>query len=345
MATVALVAEESTDGGAARTVVVVGLGVIGQVHLRTLAEVPGLAVVGVVDPSSAARERARVAGHVAYADLDAVRDPQPDFYVLATPTDTHVDLAERLLRETRADVLSEKPLTDDPASLAGLVARPDADARLRVVNHFAFSPEVAWAVDLVRERGWGPPASVLSVFNDPYLAKTPSERASYVSSWTDSGPNQLGLLARFVRGCRITTHDAVPDGTRSTTRVAFDTGSGVLTSSWHTGDSSKQTSLRWPDERELWLDHTSMTAVALEGGAPLAHLGHDGTLDRKSAHYRAMYGTLVDDPAHPLLSLAFAQETARLLREAHELRRPTHQQAWQAWSGAAVDLRPARPST
>lgn len=344
MATVAHVAEESTDRGAARTVVLVGLGVIGQVHLRTLTEVPGLAVVGVVDPSSAARERACVAGHVAYADLGAVVQ-EPDLFVLATPTHTHLDLADRLLRETRADVLSEKPLTDDPASLAALVSRPDTEARLRVVNHFAFSPEVDWAVDLVRERGWGPPTSVLSVFNDPYLAKTPTERASYVSSWTDSGPNQLGLLARVVTECAITAHDVVPDGTRSTTRVAFDTGSGVLTSSWHTGDSSKQTSLRWSDGRELWLDHTSMTAIALEGGAPLAHLGHDGTLDRKSAHYRAMYGTLVDDPAHPLLSLAFAQETARLLRQAHELSSATPQQAWESWSGAAVDLRPARPST
>ena len=135
-------------------------------------------------------------------------------------------------------------------------------------------------------------------------------------------------------GIEVAAHDAVADGTRSVTRVVFDGGTGVLTSSWHTGDSSKQTSLRWSDERELWLDHTSMTAVAVEDGAPVAHLGHDGTVDRKRAHYRAMYRTYVDDPAHPLLSLGSARETARLLREAHELASPPSEQAWESWSAA-----------
>ncbi|CUR56940.1 hypothetical protein NOCA1120279 [metagenome] len=340
--------DEGTDDGArsdgdaasVAAVVLVGLGVIGQVHLRIIAEHSALDVAGVVDPSPAARARVRSAGHAAYDNVDSViravddgRLTAPDLYVVATPTSTHVHLAERLLRTTTADVLSEKPLTDDPASLEALVSHPDAGRRLRVVNHFAFSPEVEWAVQLVRDRGWGAPSSVMSVFNDPYVVKTDGERATYVSSWTDSGPNQLGLLARFVTGCAVEGHAAAADGSRSATRVAFDTGSGVLTSNWHTGDSSKQTSLRWTDGAELWLDHTSMTAVAVEDRTPVAHLGHDGTVDRKSAHYRAMYRTLVDDPTHPLLSLGFARESARLLRQAHERRSPASP-SWESWPAA-----------
>jgi predicted dehydrogenase len=243
---------EAADGSV-RTVALVGLGVIGQVHLRTLAEVPELGVGCVVDPRAEAREGARRAGLPAYDDVDALlrdvdrgRLPAPDLYVVATPTSTHVGLAERLLATTAADVLTEKPLADDPAALEVLAARPDVHDRLRVVNHFAFSPEVEWAARLAHERGWGPPTSVLSVFNDPYVLKPEHERATYVSSWTDSGPNQL-VAHRVV--CR--------------------------------------------------------------------------------------------DPAHPLLSLGSARETACLLREAHELASPTSEQAWESWSGSPRP-RPAR---
>ena len=302
------------------TVGLLGLGVIGQVHLRTLAARPDATVVLAVDPSPTARE---TAGVPAYDGLDAVladlrsgRVEEPDLFVLATPTSTHLALVERLLDRTDADVLSEKPLTEDPVALDALAARGDAAGRVRVVNHFAFSPEVGWGVGLVAARGWGAPAGVVSTFNDPYLTMPPARRASYVSTWVDSGPNQLGLLARFVTGCEVRAHSATPDGSRSVTELGFATGAGVLSANWHTGDSSKQTSLRWDVGREVLLDHTAMTGLALDGGRPVEHFGHDGTVDRKTAHYRAMYDTYVRDRDHPLLALAHARSTAALLGQA-----------------------------
>ena len=302
------------------TVGLLGLGVIGRVHLRTLAARADVAVVLHADPSPAARE---TSGVPAYDGLDAVladvrtgRVAEPDVFVLATPTSTHLELVERLLDQTRADVLSEKPLTEDPLALAALEARDDAAARVRVVNHFAFSPEVEWGVRLVAARGWGEPAVVVSTFNDPYVTMAPAQRSSYVSTWIDSGPNQLGLLARFVTGCAVRAHSAAPDGSRSVTGICFATGAGFLSANWHTGDSSKQTSLRWEGGREVLLDHTAMTGLALDGGTPVEHFGHDGTVDRKTAHYRAMYDTYLRDRDHPLLSLAHARSTAALLRQA-----------------------------
>lgn len=302
------------------TVGLLGLGVIGQVHLRTLAARADATVVLAVDPSPTARE---TAGIPAYDGLDAVLGDlrsglveEPDLFVLATPTSTHLDLVERLLGHTDADVLSEKPLTEDPVALDALESRGDAAARVRVVNHFAFSPEVGWGVGLVAARGWGEPAAVVSTFNDPYVTMPPTRRTSYVSTWVDSGPNQLGLLARFVTGCEVRAHSAAPDGSRSVTEVGFATGTGVLSANWHTGDSSKQTSLRWDGGREVLLDHTAMTGLALDGGTPVEHFGHDGTVDRKTAHYRAMYDTYLRDRDHPLLSLAHARSTAALLRQA-----------------------------
>jgi predicted dehydrogenase len=250
------------------------------------------------------------------ADLRSGRVEEPDLFVLATPTSTHLDLVERLLDHTGADVLSEKPLTEDPVALDALEARGDAAARVRVVNHFAFSPEVGWGVGLVAARGWGEPAVVVSTFNDPYVSMAPTRRASYVSTWVDSGPNQLGLLARFVTGCEVRAHSAAPDGSRSVTQVGFATGTGILSANWHTGDSSKQTSLRWDGGREVLLDHTAMTGLALDGGTPVEHFGHDGTVDRKTAHYSAMYDTYLRDRDDPLLSLAHARSTAALLRQA-----------------------------
>jgi predicted dehydrogenase len=302
------------------TVGLLGLGVIGQVHLRTLAGRADATILLTADPSPTARD---TAGLPAYDGLDAVladlrsgRVEEPDLFVLATPTSTHLDLVERLLDHTDADVLSEKPLTEDPVAIDALEARGDAAARVRVVNHFAFSPEVEWGVGLVAARGWGEPAFVMSTFNDPYVTMAPPRRESYVSTWVDSGPNQLGLLARFVTGCEVRAHSAVPDGSRSVVEVGFATGAGVLSANWHTGDSSKQTSLRWDDGREVLLDHTAMTGLALDGRTPVEHFGHDGTVDRKTAHYRAMYDTYLRERDHPLLSLAHARSTASLLQQA-----------------------------
>ena len=165
------------------TVGLLGLGVIGQVHLRTLAARADATIVLTADPSATARE---TAGVLAYDGLDAVladlrsgRVEEPDLFVLATPTSTHLDLVERLLDHTGADVLSEKPLTEDPVALDALEARGDAAARVRVVNHFAFSPEVGWGVGLVAARGWGEPADVVSTFNDPYVSMArPGARAT-----------------------------------------------------------------------------------------------------------------------------------------------------------------------
>jgi predicted dehydrogenase len=183
--------------------------------------------------------------------------PEPDFIVLATPTSTHLDLASHVLVETASTVLSEKPLTGNSQTLREFeTCHADASERVHVVNHFAFSPEVEWAARFVAERAWFTPSMVLSTFNDPYVKKSEVERATYVSSWIDSGPNQIGLLARFVSGGEIRLHTSTSDGMRSITEMAYVGGSAVSSSNWHTGDSSKQTSLRWANGREILLDHT-----------------------------------------------------------------------------------------
>jgi predicted dehydrogenase len=298
-------------------VALVGLGVIGRVHLEVLTALDRVQLAFTVDPRVGRSTTHQRTPH--FSSLaEAVRAGlDPDLVVLATPTSTHVELVDLVLERTTAVALSEKPLSDDPRPIEDLRGRHGSQLeRVRVVNHFAFSPEVEWAVAAVARDGWGTPASVVSTFNDPYVLKSEEERRSYVSSWVDSGANQLPLLARFTPDFVVSTHHEEAGGLRAATSVVYEGGAALLVSNWRTGDSSKQTRLRWSDDRELVLDHTAMTGHLLEAGRLVEHFGHDGRVSRKIAHYRAMYQMLFDQPHHPLLSVELAEAVAHALRTA-----------------------------
>lgn len=333
------------------TVGLVGLGVIGRVHLDVLTADPRFELAFVAEPEREARVgRTSDPGFPHFDDLaeamqavERGRLSAPDLVVVATPTATHLDLASHVLDRTTSMVLSEKPLTADTQRLRAFEVRhPDASTRVHVVNHFAFSPEVDWAAQLVAERGWGPPSEVLSAFNDAYAMKSAAERSTYVSSWTDSGPNQLGLLARFVSGCLTRSLVESPDGTRAVAEISYAGGTGILSSNWLTGDSSKQTSLRWPGGRELFLDHTAMTVVAVDAHRAVAQFGHDGTVDRKTAHYAAMYDAYLSDRHAPMFSLDFARSTAELL---HRAMASTPSEGSFTWASPQRPLSGPRAST
>lgn len=290
-----------------RRVMVVGLGTIAQTHLSVLAQRSDVTVVAGVDP---------VVDGSAFPVFGSLADalaaePDLDLVVVATPTDTHVHLVREIVDRSDALVLSEKPLATTLADVAGLA---DVADRVRVAHHFAFSPEVEWARRHVTAAGWGRPTRVLSVFHDAYADLPPARVASLVSSWVDSGPNQLSVLAPFVGPCDLVSH--ADEGHRAVTVLAHGGGRTVLTSNWLAADSSKQTTLTYQADREVRLDHTSLTVTALEEGLVTEHVGYTGTATRKEAHYRGLYDALMADPADPRLGVALATDIARLLEEA-----------------------------
>lgn len=295
----------------------VGLGVIGRVHHAVLGARPDVRLTFVADPREV--PSGLPATGPRFSSLADALDAgvEADLVVVATPTDSHLDLVGEALARTTATVLSEKPVSRDAALLERFRRRHAGRLdRVRTVNHFAFSPEVVWAAEVVAREGWGAPRRIFSGFDDPYVVKTDVERRTYVSSWVDSGSNQLAMLARFADGWRVTAHTADPWGLRSVTDLVFDGGSATLASNWWTGDSSKQTTLRWSDEREVLLDHTAMTGYLVVGGRVREHLGHDGRVDRKTAHYAAMYRALLDGSEEHLLGLPLACAVTDLLTEA-----------------------------
>ncbi|MEY9958890.1 UDP-N-acetylglucosamine 3-dehydrogenase [Streptacidiphilus sp. MAP5-52] len=107
---------------------VIGLGWAGTVHANTLAAMPGIDVVALVDPDPQRR--------AAFPRLPTFTTPQEalqqrlDYCVVATPTRTHEPIA-LALAAAQVPALIEKPLAPDPASAwriadafqrAGLVA-------------------------------------------------------------------------------------------------------------------------------------------------------------------------------------------------------------------------------
>jgi predicted dehydrogenase len=93
-------------------------------HAHAVARHPRLAMTAIydADPARAAAAGGKWNMPVA-ADLDALLAANPDIVVIATPTETHAGLLERLLARPPRIVLCEKPLSHDLAASTDLVAR------------------------------------------------------------------------------------------------------------------------------------------------------------------------------------------------------------------------------
>jgi predicted dehydrogenase len=290
-----------------RRVLVIGLGTIAQTHLLVLGQRPDVTVVGGVDPVVDA------GGFEVFRTLDdaLAAGLAPDLVVVATPTDTHVSIVRQAVEHTDALVLSEKPLATTIASIDALA---DVADRVRVAHHFAFSPEVDWALRHVRAAGWTRPTRVLSVFNDAYAGLGESRLASVVSAWVDSAPNQLSLLAPFVGPCTLVAHS--DERRRAVTVLDHGGGRTVLMSNWLAADTSKQTTIEYAGDRQVRMDHTSLTVTVVESGQATEHVGYADDTGRKEAHYRGLYGVLLVDPSDARLGVPLAAGIARVLESA-----------------------------
>jgi predicted dehydrogenase len=299
-------------------VLLVGLGTIARTHASVLAQRDDVDLVGGVDPRPSDWFTASQ-----WRSLDEAFSAagEPDLVVIATPTPTHVDLVEHLLAATDARVLCEKPLAATPAELDRLTSSYDVEvlgSRLAVAHHFAFSPEVEWArARALAEPGWGEPTRILSVFNDAYGRLPAARLDSLVSSWVDSGPNQLSIVAAFTPDAdwSVDSHTAQ----REHAVTVLDGGRTTLTSNWLAADSSKQTIVEYAGHT-LRLDHTSVTALHLANGEVVEQIGYTGTASRKDAHYLGVYDAVLTRPADPRLGLPLARQIADALNAATQIR-------------------------
>jgi myo-inositol 2-dehydrogenase / D-chiro-inositol 1-dehydrogenase len=94
-----------------------GVGRMGETHLRNLVGLSGVRVVAVADPNRDAAERGKGISNaeVALTDIEkAITHPGVDAVVIVTPTETHARLIELAVNADKA-VFSEKPIALDLA--------------------------------------------------------------------------------------------------------------------------------------------------------------------------------------------------------------------------------------
>jgi predicted dehydrogenase len=125
---------------------VIGIGVMGWNHARSLRQLPGVALVGVVDHYEDLRLRARQEfGCEAFANAEDLFKCGVDIVVVATPNRDHFT-SGMLALKAGAHVLMEKPIAATVEEAQGLIDAAQAGGRTLMVGHIErFNPAVVVA--------------------------------------------------------------------------------------------------------------------------------------------------------------------------------------------------------
>lgn len=179
-------------------VAVIGVGHLGRHHARIVSSLPDVKLAAVVDIN---RDRAlQVAtehGSNALTDWRDVRG-LADAVTIATPTETHLEIAEPLLAGG-LHVLVEKPMTRTTAEAERLLAAAAKSGATFAVGHTErFNPAVAAARTVVRDPR----------FIEVHRLGTFPERSLDIDVVFDLMIHDLDLVLQFVGG-EVTTIDAV----------------------------------------------------------------------------------------------------------------------------------------
>jgi predicted dehydrogenase len=179
-------------------VAVIGVGHLGRHHARIVSSLPGVELAAVVDSNrDRAQQVASEHGARALTDWREVRG-LADAVTIATPTETHLDIAEPLLLGG-VHVLVEKPMTRTTADAERLLAAAAKSGATFAVGHTErFNPAVAAARSVVREPR----------FIEVHRLGTFPERSLDIDVVFDLMIHDLDLVLQFVGG-EVTTIDAV----------------------------------------------------------------------------------------------------------------------------------------
>ena len=204
----------------------IGCGKWGRNILRDLVSLG--ATVDVVAPSEQSRATACELGAAsAVADINALTSA-PDGFVIATPTNTHADMIDRLL-PTGRPLFVEKPMTNDAARARRIAAA--GGSRVFVMDKWRYHPAVETLAALARSGelgeiqairsfrlGWGNPhddtdaiwhllphdlSMVLEI-----LGYLPAARCAWVGNVRRQSDDFLGVLQDETDGPRATVEIA-----------------------------------------------------------------------------------------------------------------------------------------
>ncbi len=123
------------------TLAIVGAGLIGPRHARTVAGNQDTELIAVVDPSPSGRQLAETLDVAYYDSVSAlVRSQKPDGAIICTPNHTHVAVAKELA-SAGVHVLIEKPVSADLESGKDLLQHlKSTSVKVLVGHHRRFNP-------------------------------------------------------------------------------------------------------------------------------------------------------------------------------------------------------------
>jgi UDP-N-acetylglucosamine 3-dehydrogenase len=122
---------------------VIGVGVMGSNHARVLSELPGVKLVGVVDPDSKQRNRvAHTLGCAAFADLEDLVRQGVDAVTIAAPTHLHREIALECAKRG-IHMMVEKPVASTIEEGRAIVAAAHRAGITLMAGHVErFNPAV-----------------------------------------------------------------------------------------------------------------------------------------------------------------------------------------------------------
>lgn len=137
-------------------IVLVGVGRMGQNHLRVLRETPGFELVAVVDAHANALPPTG-AGVPLLEGISALAEVDFDAAVVATPTATHHEVALALIGMGK-HLLVEKPIASTPKQSQEIIAAAREKGTKLVVGHVErFNPAVRKLREIIKQGALGTP--------------------------------------------------------------------------------------------------------------------------------------------------------------------------------------------
>ncbi|WP_341863736.1 Gfo/Idh/MocA family oxidoreductase [Gymnodinialimonas sp. 57CJ19] len=155
-----------------------GFGLIGQRHAKAVAGLPGVALVGVVEPGEVERSAAAALGVQCYTDLaEMIAAQAPDGVIIATPTPLHAAQAMTCI-ERGVPILIEKPLAPSVAEGVAVAQAADAgDVPVLVGHHRRHNPLIKRAFEAIEAGDIGEVRAVQATCwfykPDSYFEKAP----------------------------------------------------------------------------------------------------------------------------------------------------------------------------
>jgi len=134
------------------TIAVIGAGIIGRKHIETVLGSPFFQLAAIADPAESGRSQARALGvpwHAAAADL--LEEVKPDAAVIATPNETHRELALACV-ERGIPVVVEKPIAGNLGDAAAIVsASEQAGVPVLIGHHRRHNPIIRRAREVIAD--------------------------------------------------------------------------------------------------------------------------------------------------------------------------------------------------